>query len=872
MSSSTNTTPSKTTPMMAQWAACKKQAEGAFLLFRLGDFYEAFHEDAEKLSKLLDLTLTKRQEVPMCGIPWHSSEGYIEKLISLGFSVAIAEQKAGEDTQLMERQIVRILSPATALTPGTIEPSQHTLFIALHAEKELWAASIIDVTSSLFEGLYESDTRIFIQEVVKRKPKELLVSHAFLTKHASLIEQLQAMTGASLSKAAHWMFDLTAATETIKAHFQVKTLDAFQMNDKPPLIQAVGAHLSYLKNTLLFPTETLSNFTLCQQSQAMQLDRSTIENLELFESTSTLKGAKSLYDLLNSCVTPMGSRALRTKLLFPLQDKREIERRQDNVQGFIDCIENHIEETNLALHHLSSIRDLERTCLRIHSGSFGPRDVLALGLSLKAIQPLKKALQPVDRESVTELLALEPCDELANEILHTLQDVLPLRSTEGNLIRPHINKELDELKSMKQDASAWLVSYQNRLREELNIRTLKVGFTRAFGYYIEVSRGLSEKMPSSFVRRQTLTTQERFISEELKAFEQKIFTADARILALETELFDRLVSSVRSKRDLILTYAKKIADVDLFFAFARQAKERNYVKPSITTDSRLSIEQGRHPVIERSPSCPHFTPNDVVLDSKGPSLLLLTGPNMGGKSTYIRQAALITIMAHIGSFVPAKKASICLVDKVMSRVGASDDLARGQSTFMVEMTETAHIMRSATSSSLLLLDEVGRGTSTFDGIAIAQAVLEKLISSKGSNPKTLFATHYFELTSLEQRYPSSVHNRTVAVSENEKTIQFLHHVIDGKADKSYGIHVASLAGMPQDIITRAKEFLSLLESEKKQEGFLFSVAPKPTLTKKEGPEQLCYQFIKALDLNKLSPLECFMKLIKLKDSIHTETR
>ena len=864
--STTSSSPSlKTTPMMAQWTNCKNQVPDTFLLFRLGDFYEAFHEDAVTLSALLDLTLTKRQEVPMCGIPWHSSESYIEKLVSLGHSVAIAEQIESTSSSLMERQIVRVLSPGTTLSPNTTLPHHHSLFIALFEDQKEWAASAIDVTSSTFEGFVEQDIKVFTQEIAKRKPKELLVSQACATKNSAFLEQLQALTGASISKAPNWMFDLKSAEETLKNHFQVLTLDSFGFNDKNVLIQVAGAHISYLKNTLLFPVETLASFTLCEKAQFMQLDRSTIENLELFESTSTAKNAKNLFELLNTCHTPMGSRTLRSWLLFPLLDLTKIIERQQDVQSFIDFSSN-TSATVEVEKRLRSIRDMERTYLRIHSGNFSPRDVASLGCSLLQLEPLKKALETSQAKAGKTLLSLPSLDTLGYEIEKTLQDNLPLRTTEGNLIKAGIKSELDELRAIKSDANSWLLSYQSRLREELDIRTLKVGFTRAFGYYIEVTRALADKMPSSFMRRQTLTNQERFISEELKVFEQKVFSAEAKIIELETQIFDHLVTSVRKERETILAYAKAIGQLDLLFAFSQQAISRKYSCPNLTQNSSISITQGRHPILEASSHCPIFTPNDLFIDSKGPSLLLLTGPNMGGKSTYIRQAALLTIMAQIGSFIPAEFATIGLVDKVMSRIGASDDLARGQSTFMVEMTETAHILRTSTPRSLILLDEIGRGTSTFDGIAIARAVCEYLLASPEISPKTLFATHYFELTSLEEVYKGRVENRTVAVTESKKGIEFLHLVIKGKADRSYGIHVASLAGMPQEVLRRAEEFLLHLETSKRPDGYLFEIKPKIN-TKTPDASLQCYTFLKQLDLLKLSPLECFSKLLKFKETL-----
>lgn len=860
----------RVTPMMQQWHQLKEQAQNAFLLFRLGDFYEAFHEDAEQLSILLDLTLTKRQEVPMCGIPWHSSESYIEKLLSLGYTVALAEQTPGANEKLMERKIIRMISPSTSLSPTITPPEKHSLFISISHHANIWAASLIDVTCSLFEGFIEPDERFFLQEIAKRNPKEILLSSNFLTTHSHFVEEIQKTTHASISKAPAWMFERNAAEEALKLHFKVHSLDGLGLTEHPSLIQAMGAHITYLKNTLLFPIDSYTTFNLHQRSSFMNIDRSTIENLEIFESHSSLKGAKSLYDILNHCSTPMGSRLLRTYLLLPLIDELALTRRQNNVAAFLEFLHTSPLASKEAETLLQSIKDIERTMLRIYTGSFSPRDVLALGLSLHHIEPLKQILHTVSNTTASSFIQLPSLCALKEKILSTLQDPLPLRITDGNIIRSTISSELDELRSIKQNATAWLLQYQAKLREELDIRTLKVGFTRAFGYYIEVSRSLSEKMPPSFIRRQTLTGQERFISEELKLFEDKILSAESKITALESTLFSTLVQEITSHQPLILHYAKAIAEVDLFFTFARQALAKNYVRPTITNDTTLVIQQGRHPVIEASPFCPHFTPNDLSLDAKGPSLLLITGPNMGGKSTYIRQAALLVIMAHIGSWIPAEAALIGIVDKVFSRVGASDDLARGQSTFMVEMTETAHILRSASPRSFILFDEIGRGTSTFDGISIAQAVAEHVLSSDTLNPRTLFATHYFELTSLEERFKNKIKNMTVHVSDSADGLQFFHLVVEGKADKSYGIHVARLAGMPEKVISRAKEILSQFETQKQQGFSTYSTYLFPIKETAEQPHtewKECHQFLKKMDLTKLTPIECFMKLIKFKDTL-----
>lgn len=870
----------KTTPMMAQWHRCKEQASDAFLFFRLGDFYEAFHDDACRLAEILDLTLTKRQDVPMCGIPWHSSESYIDKLISMGHSVALAEQTENGTSKLMERKVVRIITPSTSLNPATTPPQTHCLFICIAKQGSHLAASIIDVSSSLFEGFVETDDKAFCQEIIKRKPKELLVSLGFAHTHQSLLDEIKTMTGASISKAPHWMFDDATASKTIKLHFNVLSLDGIGLTSEPTLIQAVGAHLFYLKNTLLFPTDALTSFRVSQRTECMHIDRSTMDNLELFESSSASKTAKSLFDVLNTTFTPMGSRKLRTRHLFPFIQKNAIEAQQKAVASCIDFInKSNISE---AESHFKGIKDLERTILRIHSGAFSPRDVASLGSSLAHIEPLQTLFSSIKNDYCQKFISLPSCSDIQGVITKTLQETPPLRISDGHLIRQGVSPELDELRALKQDSNSWLLAYQNRLKEEIGIKTLKVGFTRAFGYYIEVSRSLADKMPTSFVRRQTLAGQERFISEELKAFEEKVLSAEARIASLEASLFSELVAHVLSYRGAIVSLAQSIGDIDLLFAFARKAVSQGYCCPTITDQSLIDIRKGRHPVLEESPSCAHFTPNDLLIDSSGPSLLFVTGPNMGGKSTYIRQAAILVIMAQMGSYIPAESATIGIVDKVFSRIGASDDLARGQSTFMVEMAETAHILRAATPRSLILLDEIGRGTSTFDGIAIAQSVAEFLLTSSTMNPKTLFATHYFELTALEEHYAQKIKNMTVAVCDGIEGIEFLHQVIEGKADKSYGIHVASLAGMPKEVIARAKILLHKLEKNKNEltniqhtdhqhgesssQDFLFPItSQKPPMQYNQA--ETCLAFIKKLDLIKTSPLDCFIKLIKFKEKL-----
>ena len=860
---------------MAQWLRCKERVGDALLLFRLGDFYEAFGDDALIISKSLDLTLTKRQDTPMCGMPWHASENYIDRLLVKGFSVAIAEQlnsvdeANGSAKTLMDRQIVRILTPGTAMRGTLVQDSTNSLLGSISKVGSTWGIALVDVTTALFQVFEAGSSEELIRELLRLRPKELICSQT-LGKHEP--ETLSALEqGLCIRKSAipSWVFDHASATTILQAHFQTVTLDGFGLRDYPAATCAAGAVICHLKDTLLVPVNHLKAIEVVTTDQRMVLDRSTLTNLDIFDSGSKADGGRSLFDVINETKTPMGARLLRSWLLNPLTDIKAIQQRHDLVEACVDFLHASPAAAAQAIHALSSIRDLERLILRIQTGGAGPRDVLFLAQCASHINPLQQSLLSLPHpELLKKIHDLPSLQHLVTKITAELADEPPARVSDGGAIRIGINAQLDELRELRHNSHTWLVDYQAKLREEIGIKTLKVGYTRAFGYYIEVSRGQSERVPPSFCRRQTLTSAERYISEELKQFEDKVLTAEKKIEQLECGIFEELKTFVSEYADDVLTASKIIAQIDLFLCLSHVAVNRGYKRPEMVDEPVLSITGGRHPIAETQVTTP-FVHNDLHMHAHGPSLLLITGPNMAGKSTYVRQTALLVILAQIGSFIPAQKATIGVVDRVFSRVGASDDLFRGQSTFMVEMAETASILNQATPRSLILLDEIGRGTSTYDGISIAWAVAEYLLRLPQANPRTLFATHYYELTELEQKFPSA-RNMTVAISEQSDGIRFLYKVIPGKTDRSYGIHVAKLAGLPEQVLKRAEGVLQQLEERRPRSTATFIqqelfIVPQAQTDK---PEIIAsYEFLRDLDLVKLAPMDCFMKLVKFKNSL-----
>ena len=836
----------KISPMMLQWQACKKSAPDAILLFRLGDFYEAFYEDALLISRELELTLTKRQEIPMAGVPFHTCESYIDKLVAKGYRVAVAEQM--EDPRsvkgIVKREIVRIVTPGTVVNSSLLTDKSNNYLAAICQVSETHGLSVLDLTTADFKAMEFDSAKELADELCRLRPKEILVSEKWHAKNAALLEEI------AIHVKEDWHFDHRHTCDVLLRHFQVHNLDGFGLKGMIAAINAAGAILHYVHEDLNLSIDHIKSLSTEHLNQYMLLDRSTQKHLELFESLGEHK--QCLLKLIDRTETPMGGRLLKIWLMHPLLDVASIQSRQDGIAAFI-------KQNKEIREHLSEIRDLERLMMRIETGYASPRDLSGLRFSLEHIAPLSRLLADYSEPILVEAKEnLYDVTAIVNKLQNAIVDAPPLRISDGGIFRSGYQTELDELRSLQSDSHAWVARYQTQLKESTQIKTLKVGYTKAFGYYIEVSRGQADRIPENFQRRQTLVNAERFMTPELKEFEHKILHAEERMGALESELFHDLRKEVASYAEQVRKIAKAVAIVDCLLSLADVAKTYHYTRPLVDQSEIFHVEQGRHPVIEAAMKGETFIPNDVFLDGIAQRLYLITGPNMAGKSTFIRQVALIAILAQMGSFVPAKSAHIGIIDKVFSRIGASDDLSRGQSTFMVEMTETANILNNATKRSLVILDEIGRGTSTYDGISIAWAVAECLLARQ---TKTLFATHYWELTELEQKLPGAI-NYNVAVHESDRGIVFLRKIVKGGTDKSYGIHVAKLAGLPYAVIKRAEEMLQTLE--KKAPDLKIAKGKQLSLF---GDETIVAE-LKTLDPHQLTPLDALKKIIDWKEKLN----
>lgn len=815
--------------MMNQWQECKKQAKDALLFFRLGDFYEAFYEDAETIAKAIGLTLTARAGTPMCGVPFHTAENYIDKLIAKGFKVAVAEQT--EDPKavkgLVKREVVRIVTPGTVVNSALLNDKKNNFFVSIVKEGSVFGLAALDLTTTEFRVQQLESEEMLIDELSKIKPSEVLASVSF-----EFLKELSHSFGfiANIKQA----LDPNLSFDVLTAHFDVQNLDGFGLRGKKPSIVAAGSLLLYLKEELSLSLEQIQSIQTDSMDQYMSIDRSTMRGLEIDES---------LIDLLDETSTPMGGRLLRHWVHYPLMNPNLIEMRQEEILTLM----NNSQKSKEAREVLSKVRDIERLMMKISAHYAGPRDLYALGISLSHIPRIK------------ELLGLDEIGDLAPlsaKILSGMNESPPLRIGEGDIFRDGYFDELDRLRTLSRDGVSWMAQYQQSLREQTGIKTLKVGYTKAFGYYIEISRAQSDKAPDFFRRKQTLTNAERFITEELKTFEHQVLTAEERSKGIESQLFEELRAELAAEAPLVNATAKIIARSDALLSLAKLAAANGWVRPLVDESDVLEIVDGRHPVIERSIGQASFIPNSTHL-SPNEQMMLITGPNMAGKSTYIRQVALIVILAQMGSFIPAQAAKIGVIDKIFSRIGASDDLARGQSTFMVEMSETANILNNATSRSLVLLDEIGRGTSTYDGISIAWAVAEFLLTTHRKQAKTLFATHYWELTKLENEFSHAANFQT-AVEETASGIVFLRKIIRGGTDKSYGIHVAKLAGLPKKAIKKAEEMLQELEKKPDSQLTLFTQSPQ---------EHPVLQELDKLDPDQLTPLQAHHLLYQLKKSV-----
>ena len=800
----------KLTPMMIQYREAKSQIPGdAVLLFRLGDFYEEFFEDAETVSSALELTLTKRQGIPMCGFPYHALDSYLPRLVAAGLKVAIAEQV--EDPKLVtkgivKRQITRIITPGTMIDDALLRDNGNNFLGAVTADKNgCFYLAALDVSTGEFSVCEVGSAAKLASEMRRLGVTEALTSAAIRDELRVSGEFPEDNKGPMWSEMADYSFDFRGAYDFLCRHFGTVTLDGFGLKGKDAAVSAAGAVLRYAVENLRSQAGHVTLLCFRTLDDTLELDPITLRNLEitgsLFENTR--KG--SLLGVLDKSVTPMGGRKLRSFLVRPLRDHEAIVRRLDAVENFI------VDPMALAefRESLRVVKDLERIVGRLNVGIATPRDLQNLGSSLATLPALKVLLESLYARLFAECSAnITDFSELTGELIAALADELPASVNDGGVIRRGYSDELDTLRSAAADGKSWLSSIQQREIERTGIKSLKVKFNNVFGYYIEVSKSNLAAVPDDYIRKQTLVNAERFITPELKELENRILGAEEKARALEQKIFDELRAKATACTADIQRSAEALAEMDAISGFAETARLHNYCRPEIFDDDRLEIIGGRHPVLDDTIPSGAFVPNDTILDGDEKRMMLITGPNMAGKSTYIRQTALLVIMAQAGSFVPASRMAVGMVDRIFTRIGAADDLSRGQSTFMVEMVETANILRHASEKSLVILDEVGRGTSTFDGLSLAWSIAEYLHDQ--SHSRTLFATHYHELTALAKTR-RGVNNFNVAVQEYGNDIIFLRQIIPGPADRSYGIHVARLAGVPDPVLERAADILELLE-------------------------------------------------------------
>ncbi|HWD18117.1 MAG TPA: DNA mismatch repair protein MutS [Verrucomicrobiae bacterium] len=818
------------TPMMAQYRRIKGELpRDTLLLFRLGDFYELFFEDAEAGAPLLNVALTKRGVMPMCGIPFHAANGYIARLLKAGRKVAICEQvEEARPGALVKREVTQILSPGAHFDERLLVPDRNNFLAALCPAGKIAGLAVVDLTTGDFRVTELAGEIAVRAEVERLRPAELIYPAA-----AETFARAVHAGPAILNPHDDWVFAPETAQFTVREHFKVAALDGFGLKGHPAAIGAAGAVLHYLTQQLRRDVSSLTRLSFYQSSDFMALDATTLRMLEILEPQHADAPRQScLFGALNRTATPMGARRLREWLSQPLATAAGITRRRDAVQLFIEN-GRLLEEFR---HDLAEARDLERTLGRLGSGSGNGRDLAALRGALERIPQLRQILLdaasasgplrelpiPADAPPRPVSMLADLAAELTEEtelialIARAIVDEPPLALKEGGMIRDGFDAGLDELRRATREGKDWIAKLQQDEIERTGIASLKVRFNSVFGYYIEITKSNLDKVPAAYIRKQTIANGERFITPELKEVEGKILGAEERSVKLEYELFQRVREEALREMARLQQTASALAQADVLGAFAETARLYNYCRPEIGDEGLLHIRDGRHPVLEQAVSEERFVPNDAALNPREQQLALITGPNMAGKSTYIRQMALLTLLAHTGSFVPAASARIDLVDRIFTRIGASDDLARGQSTFMVEMSETANILNHATARSLIILDEIGRGTSTFDGLSLAWSIVEHLHNQIGA--KTLFATHYHELTELAARLPR-VQNFNVAVREWNDQIVFLRKILPGATDKSYGIQVARLAGVPRAVLERAKEILSNLEqSELTPEG------------------------------------------------------
>jgi DNA mismatch repair protein MutS len=795
------------TPMMQQYMQTKEQYRDCILFYRLGDFYEMFFEDALTASKELEITLTgkdcgQEERAPMCGVPHHAVDGYLNKLVAKGYKVAICEQV--EDPKqakgIVKREVIRIVTPGTNLNTQALDETKNNYLMCIVYMADRYGISVADITTGEYLVTELDGERKLFDEIMKFSPSEIICNHSFYVSGIDL-EDMKERLGITVYALDSWYFDDAMCAQLLKEQFHVSALDGLGISDYNCGVIASGALLKYLMETQKTSIANLTQLTPYSIGKYMILDSSTRRNLELCETLREKNKRGSLLWVLDKTKTAMGARLLRKYVEQPLIEKEEIQARLDAVEE----LKNNAITREEIREYLNPVYDLERLISRISYQSANPRDMIAFKTSLSMLPHIKYLMKSLKAPLLCKLEAeLDELADLCQLIDASIVEEPPIGIRDGGIIKEGYHEEVDKLRNAKTEGKNWLAQLEAQEREKTGIKTLKIKFNKVFGYYLEVTNSYRDMVPDYYTRKQTLANAERYITPELKELEDMILGAEDKLFSLEYGLYVELRNKVAQEIVRILQTAKAVAGIDVFASLALVAERSNYVKPSVNEKGLIDIRGGRHPVVEKMIPNDMFIANDTYLDNTKSRVSIITGPNMAGKSTYMRQTALIVLMAQIGSFVPAASAKIGLADRIFTRVGASDDLASGQSTFMVEMTEVANILRNATRNSLLILDEIGRGTSTFDGLSIAWAVVEHISNPKLLGAKTLFATHYHELTELEGKLPG-VNNYCIAVKEKGDDIVFLRKIIKGGADKSYGIQVAKLAGVPESVIGRAKE-------------------------------------------------------------------
>ncbi|XOV92607.1 MAG: DNA mismatch repair protein MutS [Bacteroidota bacterium] len=855
------------TPLMKQYNAIKARYPGALLLFRVGDFYETFGEDAIRASKVLEIVLTKRSngaasEMELAGFPHHSLDAYLPRLVRAGFRVAICDQL--EDPKsvkgIVKRGVTELVTPGLSLHDNVLEQNKNNFLAAIHFGQQHCGLAFLDLSTGEF--MVTQGNELYIDKLIQGfNPSEIIYCK---TERNKFQEKYEAnYHGFGLEE---WIFQHPFTYERLIHHFNTTNLKGFGIEELKEGTIAAGAILYYLEETEHRQTGHIGQLSRIDEQQFVWMDKFTIRNLELLSPSQP--DGKALIEVLDQTKTPMGARLLRKWLVLPLKDQKAVERRLDTVEGFLE----NEELLDFLLDHLSKIGDLERLISKVATRRINPREMNQLKNGLKHVQPIREELVKTTNNTYnTYTEQLNDCHLLLEQIESVLKDEVPLNSSQGNMIKEGVDTKLDDLRAIAYSGKDYLKGIQEREIERTGITSLKIAYNKVFGYYLEVTNSHKDKVPQDWIRKQTLVNAERYITEELKVYEEKILKAEDQIFEIESQLYQELISNALEYIDTIQQNAKILATIDCLSSFAYLAGKHNYVKPSISAGYHLDIKKGRHPVIEQNlPADTSYIPNDIFLDNDSQQIIVITGPNMAGKSALLRQSALITLMAQIGSFVPAGYAKIGLVDKIFTRVGASDNLSKGESTFMVEMTETASILNNLSDRSLILMDEIGRGTSTYDGISIAWSIVEYMHNHPHYKAKTLFATHYHELNELTNTLPR-VKNFNVSVKELEDKVIFLRKLEPGGSEHSFGIHVAQMAGMPNQIVIRANEILKNLEKEKLSEQDKEKLAQIPStrvqlnLFESDPKFEKVMKMLSGIDVNTISPVEALLKINEMKE-------